>query len=196
MGLDIVIYIIISMLRQQTTFGIVLSTIVFAAGFTSCSVPTHSLTKKPLSTPRVVNPANRVISSTSALKPRDLEKSVFEQVNRYRSALGLSKLNLNAEISKQARIHSQNMARGKVPFSHNGFKRRVNAVSSIRYRSAAENVAFNQGYNEPANEAIVGWLTSPGHLQNIKGNYNLTGIGVATNQQGEIYFTQIFFRTK
>jgi uncharacterized protein YkwD len=87
------------------------------------------------------------------------------------------------------------MARGKVPFSHQGFIRRVNSLP-IGYSGAAENVAFNQGYNDPANEAVIGWLNSPGHLENIKGNYNLTGIGVATNSKGEVYLTQLFLRSK
>jgi uncharacterized protein YkwD len=52
-------------------------------------------------------------------------------------------------MSEQARIHSQNMASGKVPFGHQGFQQRVTAVA-IPYSSAAENVAYNQGYSEEA----------------------------------------------
>ncbi|MER3590353.1 MAG: alkaline phosphatase, partial [Mastigocladus sp. ERB_26_1] len=37
---------------------------------------------------------------------------------------------------------------------------------------------------------------SPDHLINIKGNYNMTGIGVATNSKGEVYLTQIFIRNR
>jgi uncharacterized protein YkwD len=138
-----------------------------------------------MSSPRVTSPVT--------IKPTDLEKSVFDQINQYRVFRGLPELSLSAKISKQARIHSQNMARGKVPFSHQGFKRRVNAIP-ITYRSAAENLAFNLGYSDPAAQAVTGWLNSPGHLTNIKGNYNLTGIGVAANSEGEIYLTQIFLR--
>ena len=87
------------------------------------------------------------------------------------------------------------MAKGKVPFSHLGFKQRVNAIT-IGYSGAAENVASNLGYSDPANQAVVGWLNSPGHLENVKGHYNLTGIGVVTNTQGEVYLTQIFLRSK
>ncbi|MEB3337507.1 MAG: hypothetical protein VKJ46_08605 [Leptolyngbyaceae bacterium] len=35
-------------------------------------------------------------------------------------------------------------------------------------------------------------MKSPGHLKNIKGQYNLTGIGIAKDSQGKYYFTQIF----
>jgi uncharacterized protein YkwD len=62
----------------------------------------------------------------------------------------------------------------------------------LDYDSAAENVAYNLGYSSPSNEAVSGWLKSPGHLKNLQGKYNLTGVGVATNDKGEVYLTQIF----
>lgn len=85
------------------------------------------------------------------------------------------------------------MANGTVPFGHTGFSERVRAIG-IPYRGAGENVAYNQGYSDPATIAVQGWLKSPGHLANIKGNYDKTGIGVASNSKGAIYFTQIFLR--
>ena len=48
------------------------------------------------------------------------------------------------------------------------------------------------GYQDPVSTAVDGWIKSDGHRQNMEGNYNLTGIGVAMNPQGEYYFTQIF----
>ncbi|AFY35774.1 CAP domain-containing protein [Calothrix sp. PCC 7507] len=122
-----------------------------------------------------------------------LEESVFKQINQYRASQKLPALTRNASIDNQARIHSQNMANGKVAFGHQGFPQRVQAIA-IPYRGAAENVAYNQRYSDPATRAVQGWLKSSGHLANIKGNYNLTGIGVASNRKGEIYFTQIFIR--
>ncbi|ALF51923.1 alkaline phosphatase [Nostoc piscinale CENA21] len=177
------------MLRQPA-FGIALSTLVLASGFITTPIPSHSSTN---STTQPVA-SSQLASSTTTFNTTALEKSVFEQINRYRASKKLPKLTLNANISRQARIHSQNMAKGKVPFSHNGFEKRV-ISTSIRFNSAGENVAVNQGYSNPASQAVIGWLESPGHLKNIKGNYNLTGVGVATNQQGEVYLTQIFLLT-
>ncbi|MBD2597752.1 alkaline phosphatase [Nostoc sp. MBR 210] len=177
------------MLRQPA-FGIALSTLVLASGFITTPIPSHSSTN---STTQPVA-SSQLASSTTTFNTTALEKSVFEQINRYRVSKKLPKLTLNANISRQARIHSQNMAKGKVPFSHNGFEKRVMSTS-IRFNSAGENVAVNQGYSNPATQAVIGWLESPGHLKNIKGNYNLTGVGVATNQQGEVYLTQIFLLT-
>ncbi|MEH2053711.1 CAP domain-containing protein [Nostoc sp.] len=122
-----------------------------------------------------------------------LEQSIFNQVNSYRVSQGLPVLTRNAAIDNQVRIHSQNMANGAVTFGHTGFSQRIIAIGTS-YKAASENVAFNQGYSDPAKIAVQGWLESPGHLANIRGNYDRTGIGVASNSGGEIYFTQIFLR--
>jgi uncharacterized protein YkwD len=120
-----------------------------------------------------------------------IEASVFRQINQYRASQNLPALSRNSKIDNQARIHSRNMASGAVAFGHGGFAARVQAIG-IAYRRVAENVAYNRGYQDPATQAVKGWLKSSGHLANIKGNYNLSGIGVATNSKGEVYFTQIF----
>ncbi|TVQ46649.1 MAG: CAP domain-containing protein [Gloeocapsa sp. DLM2.Bin57] len=122
-----------------------------------------------------------------------LELSVHEQVNQYRASLGLNSLELNEDISNAARVHSQDMAGGIVPFSHDGFEQRVEVISStIPYRRVAENVAYNQGYDDPVTVAVEGWIDSPGHQQNMVGDFNLTGVGVAKDDEDKYYFTQIF----
>jgi uncharacterized protein YkwD len=178
---------------RQSAFGIALSMLVLASGFKTTT--SGNTSKNKLFVNQVLSISSPPIATSINFKTTDLEKSVFARINRYRISQGLPKLALNPSITKQARIHSKNMANGKVPFSHDGFKQRVNAIA-LRYKSAAENVAVNQGYSDPAAEAFTGWLNSPDHLINIKGNYNLTGIGVATNSKGEVYLTQIFLRNK
>jgi uncharacterized protein YkwD len=122
-----------------------------------------------------------------------LEKSAYELVNQYRASLNLGTLELNSQISQQARIHSENMAKHIVEFSHDGFDGRIEALEDqIVYRSAAENIAYTMGFADPANKAVEEWLKSDDHRQNIEGDYNRTGIGIAKNKQGEYYFTQIF----
>jgi uncharacterized protein YkwD len=89
------------------------------------------------------------------------------------------------------------MASGQVPFSHQGFEERVRlSTKSIPFRSAAENVAYNQGFSDPGRQAVQGWIKSSGHRKNMEGNFNLTGIGVSKNARGEYYFTQIFIRRR
>ncbi len=124
-----------------------------------------------------------------------IEASVFQQINQYRASQNLPVLTRNSSIENQARTHSQNMASGRVAFGHDGFSGRVKATG-IAYSGVAENVAYNQGSQDPATTAVQGWLRSSGHLTNIRGNYNLTGIGVASSRTGKIYFTQIFLRSR
>lgn len=126
----------------------------------------------------------------------ELERSVYVQINEYRQQQGLAPLTLNPQITQQARAHSQAMAQ-QGSLSHDGFEQRVRVLArSVSYRSAAENVAYNQGYNNPSSQAVRGWINSQGHRQNIQGRYNLTGIGVARNSEGEYFFTQIFISTR
>lgn len=123
-----------------------------------------------------------------------LERTVFQKINQYRQSQGLAALSRNSTITTQARKHSQNMANTR-QLSHNGFEGRVQVIGqTFQWRGAAENVAYNAGFSNPAAQAVNGWLKSPGHLQNIVGDFNLTGIGVAKNSQGEYYFTQIFIK--
>ena len=133
------------------------------------------------------------IAQTQSNDLATLEKSVHQQINKYRQSLNLSPLELDPEVSQQARMHSENMAQGKVPFSHQGFSARTEQLKSVLpYSRVAENVAYNQGVGDPAMQAVEGWINSSGHRQNIEGNFDRTGIGVAVNDRGEYYFTQIF----
>jgi uncharacterized protein YkwD len=102
-------------------------------------------------------------------------------------------LKIDERLVAQARVHSRNMAQGRTAFGHAGFQQRMRA-SGVAYSSAAENVAYNQGYSDPAAQAVAGWIKSEGHRRNIVGDFNLTGIGAVTNKTGMCYFTQIFIR--
>lgn len=177
---------------QKQFKKIVLGTLFLTAGIASCtsisvadSLP--KITRSPAASPVTVAQNSGSFSA--------LEQSTHAQINQYRKSRNLPPLTLNAQISQQARLHSQAMASGKVPFSHDGFQQRVQVIrKSISYRGAAENVAYNQGFNDPDKQAVEGWLKSPGHYKNIVGQYDLTGIGVAKNAKGEYYFTQIFIK--
>jgi uncharacterized protein YkwD len=135
-------------------------------------------------------------SSSSKFAMNPLELSIHDRVNQYRQSQNLPPLTFDPTISAQARAHSLKMATTS-HLSHDGFKERVNVVAkTIAYRGAAENVAYNMGHTHPDETAVKGWIKSPGHQVNMVGAYDLTGIGVAQNSQGEYYFTQIFISTR
>lgn len=125
-----------------------------------------------------------------------IEQAVFDQINAHRQSIGLEPLVSNPAVVAQAREHSQRMA-AVSQLSHDGFENRVEAIAStLSYRSAGENVASNQGFADPAARAVQGWLNSPGHRQNIEGNFDVTGIGVTQAGDGTYYLTQIFIQTR
>ena len=181
-------------MSRKTILGIAFTTIVLASAMTTKPVPGHTSTSEPTVKKPLVIPSPP-IKLSNTVKTTDLEKSIFDKINQYRTDKKLPKLKLDSKISKQARIHSQNMAKHQVPFSHNGFAKRVDGTF-IRYNSASENVAFNFGYEDPVAEAMKGWIESPTHLKNIHGKYDLTGVGVAVNSEDEYFLTQIFIRSR
>jgi uncharacterized protein YkwD len=121
----------------------------------------------------------------------NMAQDILGYINQHRQSLGLSALKLSDIESDQANLHSQNMASGKIPFSHDGFKKRIKTISQkMGFVSASgENVAYGI---MTAKEVVDTWLQSPEHRKNIEGNYLLTGIGVAKNRRGVYYFTEIF----
>lgn len=172
----------------RTVPNIIIGTLVLSVSLTGCDRP-------PILDQLLPGNKTSVTKIAKASPPTFLEQSIHQQINQYRSSHNLPPLTLDPRISKVARAHSQAMASGKVPFGHAGFEQRIQAINRIiTYRSAAENVAFNKGYTNPAQQAVEGWIKSNGHRINIEGQYNLTGIGVVKNAKGEYYFTQIFIR--
>lgn len=170
---------------------VLFSTLVtcFAGWSISSEASTQKLTVEAI--PLTMKPELK--NARTAEELASIARLVHQEVNKYRASKDLAPLKFNALISEQARIHSENMAQQIVEFSHNGFSDRIQALDkSISYSGAAENVAYNMGHKNPVDTAVAGWIESDGHRQNMVGNYNLTGVGVATNPQGEYYFTQIF----
>ncbi len=174
--------------------GTILGALVITSMAMSTPGQSFKFSKKRALTQPLSSPSVRVAQEVDVTA---LEQAVNDQVNDYRATQGKPLLRLDSRISDQARSHSQDMASGASTFGHQGFDQRVQAIAKvIPYRAAAENVAYNQGYAEPVTQAVQGWLKSTGHRQNIEGQYDLTGIGVANNGKGEYYFTQIFIRSR
>jgi uncharacterized protein YkwD len=135
------------------------------------------------------------VSQNSVSPQAALEQAVHTQVNAYRAQQGLSPLSLDVRMSEIARQHSEDMASGGVPFGHNGFEQRIQAIArTIPYRTAGENVAYNQGYRDSVAQAVEGWINSPGHRANLEGDFEVTGVGIARTTDGKYYFTQLFVR--
>lgn len=121
-----------------------------------------------------------------------LEKEILKETNEFRKSRGKKAFILNDSLCAIARRHSEAMASGKIPFGHKDFKLRekeARKVLQTPYASIAENVAYG---STTAEEVVTGWKNSPGHRQNMLGNFRYIGIGVAADKDGVLYFTQFF----
>lgn len=123
-----------------------------------------------------------------------IQNAILVHINEYRQKHGLSPLKMDNNIVKEAKNHSLDMANHTMSFGHKYFKSRIDRLHAEipNSNAGAENVAYNY---KDAQDVVKNWVRSPGHRRNIEGNYNLTGIGIARDQKGKIYFTQIFLRT-
>lgn len=133
--------------------------------------------------------------STDKKPETSSELSAFEQevvklTNAEREKQGLAALKIDTELSKVARIKSQDM-KDKNYFDHNsptyGSPFDMMKQFGISYKTAGENIA--QGQQTPE-EVVQAWMNSQGHRENIM-NSSFTHIGVGYVESGN-YWTQQF----
>jgi uncharacterized protein YkwD len=125
---------------------------------------------------------------------KEMTSEIFRLVNEHRKSMGLKPLIINEVMSQAAEDHSRNMANGKTPFGHEQMDERVAKINKQLKQHAsswAENVATGQ---RTAKAAVDKWLSSQGHRENIEGDYNIIGIGIAKDANGTLFFTQIFIK--
>jgi uncharacterized protein YkwD len=143
----------------------------------------------PITTPGKTTP----VYVTASAERAGMEDDILKYINVYRKKKGLRPLAMNATISAEAQKHSENMAARRTSFGHNGFQGRMKRITSSPAINGASGVAENVALGSTsAKEVVDNWLKSPMHRQNIEGDYTLTGIGVAADKRGTLYFTQIF----
>ena len=136
----------------------------------------------------------RVRAQANDVSYNDMSVEILHLLNEHRKEKGLAPLMINEDIVKAALSHSRNMAMKKVPFGHEQFDARMRVLGrKVPSMAWAENVAVGQ---TSAEGVVRSWLHSMGHRDNIDGNYDLTGIGVAKSKDGQLYYTQIFVRKK
>jgi uncharacterized protein YkwD len=131
------------------------------------------------------------------VEPNALEKRVFEQTNLARVQNGLPPLTWDAELCRMARVHSESMSRQQY-FSHvtpEGLRlrERARAAGILQYSVLGENIAFNQGYDDPGAIAVEKWMQSPKHRANILSpEFRAMAIGSYVAPDGSVYLTQTF----
>jgi len=152
----------------------------------------------------------------------DLEQRVHELINKERAKHKTETLRFDKELGELARAHSADMAKRKF-FSHvnpdgrNATERGKRAgytcqkvYTGYLTQGIAENIYQGNLYSriritgnqrsydwysaeEIAEEAVEGWMDSPGHRRNIlEKAYDRAGIGIAIDAEDRVLVTQVF----
>jgi uncharacterized protein YkwD len=154
-------------------------------------------TPSPTSARGTARATDSVRPSAGGFAANSFERRAFALVNEQRRARGQQPLEWDAGVARVAREHSENMARRNF-FSHTdpdgaNTAGRAAAGGVTGWRALAENIAYNQGFEDPAAFAVERWMLSAKHRENIlRGAFTHAGIGVARGSDGRVYFTQVF----
>lgn len=136
------------------------------------------------------SPSTSALATATGSAEQQLNYQIHDRINQHRIQQYLPALQINPHVQVVALQHAQDMAVGNLGFGHQGFEDRARSLlGKLGGKSAAENVAL-----APADAAqiVQNWLESSGHRNNIEGNFNLTGIGIAKGDDGRVYCCQLF----
>jgi uncharacterized protein YkwD len=152
----------------------------------------------PASKPRLVSsPAITHLNGPSLSEATAIEKRAFELINEARQSKGLFPLSWDPELCLMARAHSQDMVRRRF-FSHEtpdgrDTTDRAHALGIAHFQILGENIAYNQGFEDPGAFAVERWLLSSSHRANILNpQFQASAIGVSVSADGTVFLTQEF----
>lgn len=144
------------------------------------------------SNPNMIHPGEKVYITLPDPSIKSLEEQILLLVNKERSNQGLAPVALNWQISRIARIKSEDM-RDNDYFSHQsptyGSPFDMLRKFNIAYRTAGENIAKGQRTPE---DVMRAWMNSEDHRKNIL-NPDFTELGVGYCEgRDTTFWTQIF----
>lgn len=134
-----------------------------------------------------------ILSFAISFSLEEYQKIILKGVNVEREKNNLKPLKIDNHLNKIAIVKAKDMAREK-KMSHTSKKFGVtfNLIKKekIHFTKAAENIASGHKTPEFVTER---WLKSKGHRKNIlERDYRFIGIGKANDNNGKIYWVQIF----
>lgn len=150
---------------------------------------------KQITNPNLIYPGQKITIPSVDQTIVGMEDEVIRLVNAERAKAGLQKLTKNWQLSRVARIKSQDMIDKKY-FSHTsptyGSPFTMMQNFGIRFSAAGENIAYGQ---RTPQEVMNAWMNSPGHRSNILSpSYTQIGVGLAKDSRGVCYWTQMFIK--
>jgi uncharacterized protein YkwD len=157
------------------------------------------LTLLLLAAPLVLADDKKEAPKTETRTERSDEQTLLELVNKERAKKKLPPLRPNAILSKVARGHSANMAKqGKMEHVLDG-KDPGDRVLAAGYDwgKVSENIAVSEPPGAPLPQIVKEWMNSETHRKNLLSDrVTETGLGIAKNSKGEVYYTQLFARPR
>jgi uncharacterized protein YkwD len=153
----------------------------------------------PSAVPALAAASTPVAVATPEASPAETASSIEDQIfaltNQAREANDLGTLTLDEQLTEAAQIQANAMAALDV-LNHTLPEMPQPTLASrlqfagYDYSWAAENIAFGA---TSGSSVFALWMSSPPHEENILSPIaTATGIGVATDSQGAIYFCQVF----
>lgn len=120
------------------------------------------------------------------------ELEAMKLINDHRTSVGLNTLERINHISYKSEEHDNYMITNNV-VNHDDFvARSENIIKVLGAKSIGENIAYD--FNTPQG-ALDAWLRSPGHKENIEGNFTHFGISIREDPTtGKKYYTNIFVK--
>ena len=122
------------------------------------------------------------------------EQTAGNLLNNDRARYNLAPLIIDPALCRIARIKSEDMRNNRY-FAHTspsyGDVRQMLSHFGYKYSAASENIAHHASIEK----AQAAFLSSPGHRKNVlSAGYTKVGLGVALDESGFVYLTQIFAR--
>ena len=120
------------------------------------------------------------------------ELQLADLINEHRVSLGLNPLQLINHVSYKSEEHNAYMIARNV-VNHDLFaERSENIIEVLGAVKVNENVAYN--FVSPSS-VLNAWLNSPGHKENLDGDYTHFGISISVNPvNGKKYYTNMFMK--
>lgn len=150
---------------------------------TTAEITTESTT----SAPKLSSAAENAAAYSSEIS------QVLSLVNAHRASYGRAPLELDADMTLAACVRAREMAKaGNLSHTRPGGKSCFTVFKEVGIdcQTCGENIAYGQSTPQ---DVFSGWRSSPGHNRNmLDSDYKKIGIGVAADEQGRLYWVQLF----
>lgn len=144
---------------------------------------------------------NKMPVSASIKSDSSVTGRLFQEVNSYRASNGKAAVQRHPGLDKLAQQHSEYLRAHRGTFSlsgrnvsHIGFEgRALQARERYQMENMSENVAAATRVGSKGTDTLLQlWQGSKDHNKNMLDDWTYSGIGVAVDEDGTMFATQLF----